>query len=86
MTKDFYCESLLCHLVKFRYLRLPYGLMCSPKFFQRFMHELLDGIPGLITYFNHILIYGFSLEDHNKNIQQSGLLYFLKTVSFFSGK
>lgn len=90
-------SSLLCTFTtpfgRFRYLRLPYGLTCSPEFFQRFMHELLDGIPGQITYFDDILIYGSSVEDHNKNlknvlgkIQQSGLTLNFEKSKFFQQK
>lgn len=89
----FHASSLLCTITtpfgRFRYLRLPYGISCAPEIFQRFMHELLENIPGQITYFDDILVYGSTISEHNKNlkivlnnIEKSGLTLNLNKSKF----
>lgn len=67
-----YESSLLCTITtifgRYRYLRLPYGLSAAPEIFQRFMHDTLSDIPGVIFYFDDILIFGNNEKEHNKNL------------------
>ena len=42
----------------YRWLRLPFGLKCAPKIFQRIMDEMLEGIEGATAIMDDILIVG----------------------------
>lgn len=77
-------SSKLCTIAtpwgRYRYLRLPYGVSCAPEMFQRCINEILESQAGVIAYFDDILVYGTSVEEHNRNldavlkrISQSGL-------------
>ena len=33
--------------VRYRWLRMPFGLCSAPEIFQRKMHELIEEIPGI---------------------------------------
>lgn len=65
-------SSLLCTITTpfggYRYLRLPYGLSSAPERFQRFMSDTLRRLKGVISYFDDILIFGSTVEEHNKNL------------------
>lgn len=65
-------SSFLCTIAtsfgRYRYLRLPYGLTSSPEIFQHFVHEMLEGLPGVIAYFDDILVFGRSIEEHHNNL------------------
>ena len=43
---------------RYRWLRLPYGIFSAPEEFQRRIHEALDGLPGVFSIADNILIYG----------------------------
>lgn len=77
-------SSKLCTIAtcwgRYRYLRLPYGISSAPEIFQRFISETLEGISGVIAYFDDVLVFGKTIEEHNLNldnvltkIEQSGL-------------
>ena len=48
----------------FRYTRLPFGVASAPAIFQRVIDNLLQGIEGVVTYLDDILIAGSSEEQH----------------------
>lgn len=43
---------------RYRRLRLPFGLSSAPEEFQRRQHQVLEGIPGVLTIHDDILFYG----------------------------
>ncbi|KMQ83357.1 enzymatic polyprotein endonuclease reverse [Lasius niger] len=51
---------------------MPFGLKNAPATFQRLMNSVLTGIQGLrcLVYLDDIVIYGSSLEDHNKRLTE----------------
>lgn len=55
---------------RFRWLRLPFGLKCSPEIFQRIMDEMLDGISGAISVMDDILIAAPSAKEHDEILQK----------------
>ncbi|KAF2884337.1 hypothetical protein ILUMI_21827, partial [Ignelater luminosus] len=63
-----YESLLLCTITtafgRYRYLRLP----SSPEIFQRYIHEVLDGTSGVIAYFDDVLVYGKTLDEHHDNL------------------
>jgi hypothetical protein len=43
---------------RYRWCRLPYGVSSAPEEFQRRMHELLDGLPGVFSIADDVLVVG----------------------------
>jgi hypothetical protein len=56
----------------YEYNRMPFGLKNAPATFQRLMNSVLIGMQGLrcLVYLDDIVIYGSSLEDHNKRLTE----------------
>ena len=52
------------HKGMFRYTRLPFGISSAPSIFQRVIEGLLQGISGVVTYLDDILIAGNTEEQH----------------------
>lgn len=55
----------------YEFNRMPFGLKNAPATFQRLMNTVLTGIHGLrcLVYLDDIVVYGSSLEDHNKRLK-----------------
>jgi transposase InsO family protein len=47
----------------FVFKRMPMGLKNAPAFFRRFMQKLVNGLPGVVQYFDDLLIEGESVSD-----------------------
>jgi len=56
----------------YEFNRIPFGLKNAPATFQRLMNLVLMGMQGLkcLIYLDDIVIYGASLEDHNKRLEE----------------
>lgn len=54
---------------RYRYLRLPFGLICSQDEFQRKVDEAFEGLDGFAAIVDDILIYGSSREEHDANLR-----------------
>ena len=57
------------HKGLFRYRRLPFGIASAPAIFQRVMESLLQNIPGVIVYIDHVLTKGKNDEEHLKSLE-----------------
>lgn len=55
---------------RYRYLRLPFGLKSSQDEFQRKVDEVLEGLTGVVTIMDDILVYGSTRSEHDKNLRQ----------------
>ncbi|KAJ8027406.1 hypothetical protein HOLleu_32542 [Holothuria leucospilota] len=53
----------------FVYNRLPFGISSSPGIFQRTMDNLTQGLPGVVTYLDDILVTGASEKEHAENLE-----------------
>lgn len=51
-----------------RYKRLAFGVNCAPEIFQKFMEEVLIGIPGCMVMIDDIIIYGKDLAEHDQRL------------------
>lgn len=51
---------------------MPFELKNAPATFQQLMNSVLTGIQGLrcLVYLDDIVIYGSSLQDHNKRLTE----------------
>ncbi|UYV81891.1 K02A2.6-like [Cordylochernes scorpioides] len=54
---------------RFRFKRLPYGLNSASEVFQRCINNILSGLQGTACYMDDILIYGSTMEEHNRNLE-----------------
>jgi len=56
----------------FEYNRMPFGLKNAPATFQRLMNTVLVGMQGIkcFVYLDDIVIYGASLEEHNRRLTE----------------
>ena len=56
----------------YEFNRMPFGLKNAPATFQRLMNSVLTGLQGLkcLVYLDDIVVYGASLEDHNRRLKE----------------
>ena len=60
---------------RFRWLRMPFGISTAPEEFQRRQHEAVEGLPGVISVRDNILIIGEgdtkeeAIANHDKNVR-----------------
>ena len=61
---------------RYRYLRMPFGISSAPEEFQRQMHTMLQGLPGVEVIADDILVFGCGdtveeyQRDHDTNLQR----------------
>ena len=57
----------------YEFCRMPFGLKGAPATFQRLMNSVLSGLIGIhcFVYLDDVVIYGNSLEDHNKKLVET---------------
>ena len=58
---------------RYRYLRMPFGISSAPEEFQRRMHLIVEGLPGVAVIADDILVYGCGSEyiaDHDANLRR----------------
>lgn len=68
-----YDSSLLCMFATpfgRRFLRLPYGIKAAPEVFQKEMSELLESQQYAEPFVDDIIIWGETLEHHNRNLEK----------------
>ena len=59
---------------RYRYLRMPFGISSAPEEYQRRMHNILQGLPGVEVIADDILVYGSGstkeeyMQDHDNNL------------------
>ena len=54
----------------FEYNRLPFGIAFAPGIFQRVINSLLQGIPGVVAYFEDILVTGAYDTEHLESLKE----------------
>ena len=43
---------------RYRWLRMPFGISCAPEEWQRRMHEITEGLPGVEVIADDFLVFG----------------------------
>ena len=56
------------HKGLYAYKRLPFGVASAPVVFQRIMDNVLQGLSGVCTYLDDILVMGKTADGHIKNL------------------
>jgi hypothetical protein len=52
---------------RFRFLRLPFGLVSAPEVYLQQMSELFRDLQGVLIYFDDFLVMGDTLEELEAN-------------------
>ena len=53
---------------RYRRLRLPLGTSVSSEIFQKKLPEAFDGLAGVVSVADDVIIHGKTLEDHDKHL------------------
>ena len=56
------------HKGLFRFKRLPFGIACAPKIFQRVVSDILAGLPGIVVYIDDNLVFGRTQQEHDDHM------------------
>ena len=59
-----------CPFGVYKFNRLPFGLNCSPEFFQKLNNDNFGDIPGVIVYFDDLLIAAENIQKHDDILKQ----------------
>ena len=54
---------------RYRFLRLPFSLICAQDIFQKKVDETFGNLPGVTGIADDIVIYGCDLVDHDTNLK-----------------
>lgn len=54
----------------YRFLRMPFGIKTGPSVFQTMNFEIFGDIEGVLIYFDDILIFGRSREEHDEILKK----------------
>ena len=64
------CCVISIHRGLYAYTRLPFGVSSAPAIWQREIEQIVAGIPGVISYFDDLLITGASRAEHDKRLRE----------------
>ena len=53
---------------RYRFIRLPFGLICSQDIFQRMMDQILEHCEGVIGIAEDVVVHGKDDEEHNRRL------------------
>ena len=56
---------------RYKFLRLPFGINSAPEVFQWRMTQALDNIEGVAVIVDNILVWGTTVEEHNRRLQST---------------
>ena len=63
--------AFVCHLGKFEFLRIPFGICNTPAVFQQLMQKLFrDGKDYCSPYMDDLIIYRLFWEEHVKHVHR----------------
>ena len=56
---------------RFRYLRLPFGISSAPEVYHKIGHEIFEGISGVDTSMDDIIVWGNTKKEHDCCLRKS---------------
>ncbi|XP_036342130.1 uncharacterized protein K02A2.6-like [Rhagoletis pomonella] len=54
----------------FQFQRMPFGMASVPGIFQRFMEEVIAGVPHCAVYLDDIIVTGQDNDEHIRNVEE----------------
>lgn len=55
---------------KYRFLRMPFGIISASEIFHRAMDNMLEGLEGVRCYVDDVVIWGSTQEEHNERLKK----------------
>ena len=68
-TKASFMTTFNTPFGRYRFLRMPFGLVSAQDEFQRKMDEVFEGVPGIVALIDDLLISGATREEHDHNLR-----------------
>ena len=65
-----YLTTFNTQFSQYRFLRLPFGLNCSQDLFQSKIDECLEGMEGVVTIVDDIVVFRLSHAEHDRNLRE----------------
>lgn len=66
-------SSHLCTFItpfgRYRYKRLPFGISSAPEVYHKTVSQIFDGLEGVSTFADDIIVWGCTEEEHEKNLR-----------------
>lgn len=53
---------------RYSFLRMPFGISSAPEVFHKTMEHIIEGIEGVRVYVDDIVLWGSTIEQHNKRL------------------
>ena len=53
---------------RYRYLCLPFGISSAPGVYYKTIHQLFEGIEGVSTIVDDLIVYGATKSDHDRSL------------------
>nr|XP_022311001.1 uncharacterized protein K02A2.6-like [Crassostrea virginica] len=70
LEKDSYkFTTFITPFGRYCYTRLPFGITSAPEIFQRRMSDLLSDLDGVSVIIDDVIIYGESMEEHDRRLK-----------------
>jgi hypothetical protein len=68
-TKASFMTTFNSPFGRYRFLRMPFGLVSAQDEFQRKMDEVFEGVPGVVALVDDLLVTGRTKEEHDRNLK-----------------
>ncbi|RXN13855.1 Retrovirus-related Pol poly from transposon [Labeo rohita] len=67
--KSSYLTTFNTIVGRYRFCRLPFGIVSAQDVFQQKIDEICEGLPGVVAILDDILVYGKTKEEHDRNLR-----------------
>ncbi len=55
---------------RYKFMRLPFGIHSASEVFHKRMSQIVDGVEGVVSYIDDILVSGRTKEEHDNRLRQ----------------
>ncbi|KAJ8364813.1 hypothetical protein SKAU_G00136440 [Synaphobranchus kaupii] len=55
---------------RYRFLRLPYGILSAPEVYHKTVHTIFEHLPGVATMMDDIIVWGSTKTEHDTRLRQ----------------
>ncbi len=55
---------------RYRFLRLPYGILSAPEVYHKTIHMIFEHLPGVETMMDDIIVWGSNRQEHDARLRQ----------------